>query len=172
MLGLGITRLEAELAGVLIIIAAALMWLGFHDAAIKRAAIAPVIAKVQEAEQAASVAATIKAAQVTAEQQGNLHEATAQNAARVAVARDLAAVVRGLHDDAIRPVSSARDSGASGGGGGLGVPAPDVVPGPLYRAALGALADTASDAQDLAGYAECLRIGGTLCQRDYEALKP
>lgn len=172
MLGLGITRAEAEIVGVLIILAAALMWLGFHDAAIKNAATAPVLAEIHAAAEAASAAEAIKAVKTDAEQAANLHEANAQNAARAVDSRALAAVVRGLHDDAVRPGAAAQSASASSGGSGISLSAPDVVPGVLYRATAAALADTASDAQDLAEYADCLRTSGQLCELDYHALTP
>ena len=169
------SRLEIEIVGVLIIVAAVLMWLGFHDAAIKREATAPVLAQIHAAEEAASAAQAVQAAKTDAEQAEALHEANAQNAARAVDARSLAIAVAGadrLRDDAIRPSAVARAPGsAEGGPAGVGDRA-DMVPRAMLAAALTARAAAEHDAADLAVYADGLRSSGQLCSRDYDALTP
>lgn len=163
----GLSRLEIDAIGAAILLAILLLWLGFHDAKVRSEAVAPVIASVQAAEQAASAAQAIKAAKTDAEQAQNLHEATAQNAARAADARDLAADVRRMRDDAVRSVAAAPSTRpASAGQAGVDAGA-DVVPRELYARALAARASAESDAADLAAYAGGLLTSGQLCVSDY-----
>lgn len=168
MLGLS---LEAKAIALALLVAAVMLWFGAHDARIKRDAVAPVVAQVKAAEDAASAAATIKAARVDATQEGNLHEAIAMDAARVATARALADDVQRMRDDAVRPRPARQSPGASAPGDSASMPGADMVPGSLFRSALAARAEAESDAADLAAYAECLRTGGQLCATNYEALK-
>lgn len=166
-----LARWEAEIVGVLIIVAAALMWLGFHDASIKRATLAPVAA----AAEAASAAQAIQKAQTDAAQAAALHEATAQNAARAVDAHDLAAAVAGadkLRDDAIRRSASASHPAAAQGGPAGSDARAGMVPESMLAAALSARADAESDAASLAAYADGLRTSGELCRADYSALGP
>lgn len=169
------SRWEFEAIGVLILIAAALMWLGFHDAAVKREATAPIIASVKAAADAASAAQAIQDTKTNAEQAGNLHEAIAQNAAHAVDVRDLAGAVAAagrLRDDAIRR-SAAASHPAAAEGGQAGVDArSDLVPWELYAGALTARAAAESDAADLAGSSGALRRSGGLCASDYDALSP
>lgn len=167
------SRLEFEIVGVLIIVAAVLMWLGFHDAAVKREATAPIIASIQAAEQAASAAQAIQEATTDATQAANLHEATTQNAARAVDARDLAGAVAGadrLRDDAIRRSATANHPAAAQGSPAGVSPGADLVPWELYAGALTARAEAERDAADLAGTAGPLRTSGGLCSGDYDAL--
>ncbi len=166
------TGLEIKGAIVALGLVAFLIWMGFHDASIKSKATAQATVGIQIAQAAASAATAIRDVKVEASQKENLHEATAQNAARVADARALAAVVHGLHDDAIRPVAAARGASAAGGSEAGGDPGAELVPRRLLDGADAALADTASDAADLAVYVRGLRTSGSLCVNDYEALKP
>lgn len=166
-----IARWEAEIIGVLIILAAVLMWLGFHDASIKRATLAPVVA----AAQAASEAQAVQAAKTDAEQADNLHEATVQNAARAVDAHDLAtavAVADRMRDDAIRRSAAASHPAAAEGSPAGVCTRPDMVPWELYAGALGARAEAEHDAADLAGTSPALRVSGGLCAADYQALTP
>lgn len=165
-----IERWEIELVGVLIIVAAALMWLGFHDAAIKSRATAAVTAQVQKAEAAASAAIAAHDAKVIATQQENLNAALTQTAALEPAVRTLSALVDGLRHDAIRPVAAAGRPAASAPGVAASDPGADLVPGRLLDATAEAFADTAGDAADLAVYARGLRTSGGLCSGDYDAL--
>jgi len=162
-----IARWEIELIGVLIILAAALMWLGFHDAAIKTAATQAVTQAVQAAEAAASAAVAAHDAKVAANQQGNLNVALAQTAALVPAVRNLTAVVDGLRHDAVRPAPAAIRSAASAPGAPASDRGADMVPGRLLDATAEAFADTAGDAADLAGYARGLLTSGSLCAADH-----
>lgn len=171
------SRLEVEIVGVLIIVAAVLMWLGFHDAAIKREATAPVLAQIHAAEEAASAAQAVQAAKTDAEQAEALHEANAQNAARTVDARSLATAVAGadrLRDDAIRRAAAANHPAtAEGGAAGVGSD-PGMVPWELYAGALSARAEAERDAAGLAVPIDALGASGSggLCARDYDALTP
>lgn len=165
------SRAELEIVGVLIIIAAVLMWLGFHDASIKAEALAPVVA-VQKAQLADQ---KTQEAQTDAAQADALHETIQQNAAHAADARDLAAAVAGadrLRDDAIRRSTAARNpSAAQGSPAGVG-DAPGMVPIELYLGALSARAEAERDAAGLAIPVDALGAAGSggLCARDYDAL--
>lgn len=167
---LGLSRWELEILGALLAAAAVLAWFGFHDAGIRKQARSDVVAQVKAVQDAASAVAAIKAARVDAEQEGNLHEANAQNARRKADALDVAAVVRGLRDDAVRPRAAAQGASVAGGGIAGSDPGADLVPGRLLDGAEAAFADTAGDAADLAVYARGLRTSGGLCGSDYGAL--
>lgn len=167
-----IERWEIELVGVLIIVAAALIWLGFHDAAIKSQATAAVTAQVQAAEAAASAVIAAHDAKVIVTQQGNLNAAITQTAALAPAVRTLSALVDGLRHDAIRPVTVTGRSAASAPGAAASDPGADLVPGRLLDATAAAFADTAGDAADLAAYARGLRTSGSLCVRDYSSLNP
>ena len=172
MLGATFTRLQAEIVGVLLLIAIACLGVGFwlheHDAGVKAAATAPILA----AADAASAAQAAKAAKTDADQAANLHEANAQNAARAVDARDLAgavAVADRMRDDQLRRIAAAQASRPAGGGdAGRNAPA-DVVPRELYAGALTARAEAESDAADLAGTVGSLLVSGALCVRDYRA---
>lgn len=170
---LGISRLQIEVVGVLIIVAAALMWLGFHDAKIADDARLAITAKVAAAQAAGAASQAIQDATTLAEQKGNLHVAQEQVQATVAQVADLRAAVAGayrLRDDAIRRAAAASHSAATGGGPAGGDTGTDVVSWELYAGALGARADAESDASDLAAYVAGLRTSGGLCASDYEAL--
>ena len=161
------TRLEAEIVGVLIILAALLMWLGFHDAKVARSATAPILAAVS----AASAAQAAQAKLTDAEQAANLHETTVQNAATIVDARALGATVVGVRDDAIRG-RAAREAARSASGSQAGIgDAADLVPERLLDGAESAFADTASDASDLAVVVRQLTTAGQLCVRDYSAVQ-
>ena len=171
---LGLSRLEIEGAGLLVLLASFLIWLGFHDAAVKREAVAPILANVQAVADAASAAATIKAAQVIAGQAGNLSDAKstiAAQAADLASARSAVAVAYRLRDDALRRAAAASHPGSAPGGQTGGDTGTDLVSWGLYASALGARAEAESDAADLAGYSSGLRVSGGLCVRDYRSLK-
>jgi len=173
--GLKFSRLELEAIGALLILAAALIWLGVHDASVKRAATAPILAEIHAAQADAAASAAVDAARVAAEQKGNLREAQNQNLARAADVRDLAdavAVARRMRDDAIRPSPAASDPGSSGAGASGSDTRAGMVSWELYASALGARAEAESDAADLAGYLGGLRASGELCARDYDALQP
>lgn len=170
MLGLTFTRLEAEIVGLILLIAMGCLWLGFHDAGVKREAIAPVIA----AAQAASAAAAVKAAQVDATQQGNLNAAHDQIQAQQVKIAGLAGAVadaRRLRDDAVRRAAAAQGARTSAGSPAGGDAAADVVPWRLYTSALGARAEAESDAADLATALAGRSVSGQLCARDYDALR-
>ena len=167
------SRLEFEIVGVLIIVAAVLMWLGFHDAAIKREATAPILSQVQAAADAASAAATAKAARVIADQAGNLTDAQSTIAAQAAdlqSARGAVADAYRLRDDALRRATAATHAAASAPGAPGINPGTDMVSWGVFAAALGARAEAESDAADLAKYADGLRASGNLCARDYDSL--
>lgn len=173
MPALGITRLGWEVIGVLIIVAAALMWLGFHDAKIADDARQVITAKVAAATAAAAASQAAQDATMLAEQKGNLHDAQQQVQATAAQVADLRSAIAGayrLRDDSIRRAAAAGHpqataSGAAGGDTGTGM-----VQGGLLGAALDARAEAESDAADLAAYAAGLRISGGLCSSDYDAL--
>lgn len=171
MLGLPLSRLEVEIVGALILVAAVLLWLGFHDAKVANEATAPVIASIQAAEAAASAAEAIHAAKVESEQKDNLHEAQAQNQARVDVSRALALDVQRMHDDAVRSGSAARSARPAAGGASGSESGAGMVPADLFASALEARASAESDAAALAGFADSLRTSGQLCARDYDALR-
>lgn len=178
MAALGITRLEAEIVGVLIILAAALMWLGFHDAKIADNARQVITSQVSAAAAAGAASQAARDAQTITEQAGNLHVAQQQVQATAAQVADLHAAVAGayrLRDDAVRRAAAASHPGASGGSTAGGDTGTDVVSWELYAGALGARADAESDASDLAAYVAGLRTSGGLCAADYDAvgtLKP
>jgi hypothetical protein len=170
---LGITRLGWELIGVLILLAAGLMWLGFHDAKIADDARQVITTKVAAAAAAAAASQAAQDATTLAEQKGNLHDAQEQVQATAVQVADLRSAVAGayrLRDDAIRRAAAANHpaataSGAAGGDIGTGM-----VQGGLLGAALDARAAAESDAADLAAYATGLRTSGQLCSRNYDAL--
>lgn len=173
MPALGITRLGWEVIGVLIILAAGLMWLGFHDAKIADDARQVITAKVAAAAAAGAASQAAQDATTLAEQKGNLHDAQEQVQATAAQVADLRSAVAGayrLRDDAVRRAAAAGHPGASAGGAAGGDPGADLVPWQLYASALGARADAESDAADLAAYAAGLRTSGGLCAADYDAL--
>lgn len=173
--GLGISRLEAELIGFFIVLAAGLMWLGFHDAAIKREATAPIIAQVQAVSDAASAAEAIHEVKVDAKQQVNLDAAQATIQAQQSTIHDLHGAVAdafSLRDDALRRAAAASHQAASAPGQAGGDAGTWMVPGQLWISALGAHAEAESDAADLAGYVAGLRVSGSLCVADHEALSP
>lgn len=168
-----ITRLQVEVVGILIILAAGLMWLGFHDAKIADDARLAITAKVAAASASAAAAQAVQDATTLAEQKGNLNVAQEQAQATAAQVVDLRAAVAGayrLRDDAIRRAASASHPAASGPGATGGDPGADMVPWFMYASALGARADAESDAADLAGYAAGLRTSGGLCAVDYDSL--
>lgn len=173
MFGLQVERWEVELVGSLILVACALLWLGFHDAGIKREATAPVIASIQAAEAAASAAATVKAAQVAADQKDALREANSQNASRQADVRALAADTQRMHDDTVRARAALASASASAGSAsGIGE-APGMVSTELYIRALEARAGAESDAALMASAVDALGVlgSGRVCTRDYDALR-
>ncbi len=161
------TRLEAEAVGILILVAIACLWIGFHDAGVKREALAPVL----QAEQAASAAASIKAAQVTAEQNGNLREANSQNLARAMDARAAAADLERMRNDAVRTVAAARAAASAAGGAAGGNAPAGMVSAELYAWAVGARVDAEFDAATLAGLVDGLFTSGGLCARDYDSAR-
>jgi len=166
----GLTRLEMEGLGALLIIAAMLLWLGIHDASVKREALAPVIA----ATQAASAAQAAQAASEAATQQGNLHDAQDQIQAQQREIIGLNDAVRGayrLRDIALRRAAAAQGAGSAASSPTGCSAGASMVPWSVYESALDARAAAESDAADLAAYAAGLRISGQLCVRDYEALK-
>jgi hypothetical protein len=172
VLGATFTRLQAEIVGVLLLIAIACLGVGFwlheHDARVKATATAPILA----AADAASAAQAAKAAKTDADQAANLHEVNAQNAARAVDARDLAgavAVADRMRDDQLRRIAAAQASRpASAGDTGIGNGA-DMVPRSMLAAALDARAAAEHDASDLAVYADGLRASGQLCVSDYRS---
>lgn len=169
------SRAELEIVGVLIIVAAVLMWLGFHDAKVAREATAPIIAQVQAVSDAASATAAIHAAKVDTQQQANLHAAQDTIQAQQATIAGLHGAVAdafSLRNDALRRAAAAGHqtvaaSSAAGGDAGAGM-----VSWGLLASALGARAEAESDASDLAGYVGGLRVSGGLCVADHEALSP
>ena len=166
----GLSRLEIEACGLAIIVAAALIWLGIHDAGVKREALAPV----QAAVAAASAAQAASAVRTAALQEGNLrvaHEEVAAQAAQIADLRGAVADAYRLRDAAIRRAAAAKAAGSAAGGAAGGDAAPDMVPWGLYASALDAHAGAESDAADLAAVVAGLRTSGGLCARDYDALK-
>ena len=170
----GLSRLEIEGAALLVLLASFLIWLGLHDAAIKREAVEPVLAQVQAAADAASAAANIKAAQVIAGQAGNLSDAKSTIAAQAVdlqAARSAVAVAYRLRDDALRRAAAASNPGSSPGSQAGGDAGADLVSWGLYASALGARAEAESDAADLAAYSSGLRVSGGLCVADYAALR-
>lgn len=170
MAALGITRLEAEIVGVLILVAAALMWLGFHDAKIADNARQVITSQVSAAAAAGAASQAARDAQTITEQAGNLHVAQQQVQATAAQVADLHAAVAGayrLRDDAVRRAAAASNPGSAPGGAPGGDGGTDMVSWGLYASALGARADAESDAADLAAYAAGLRTSGGLCVSDY-----
>jgi len=170
---LGITRLGWEVIGALIILAAALMWLGFHDAKIADDARQVITSKVAAAAAAGAASQAAQDATTLAEQKGNLHVAQEQVQATAAQVADLRSAVAGayrLRDDAIRRAAAARDPGAPASGQADSDTGAGLVSWQLYASALGARADAESDAADLAGYVAGLRTSGGLCASDYDAL--
>jgi len=168
---LGLSRLELEALGLALLVAAVLAWLGFHDAGVKREALAPV----QAAVAAASAAQAASAARTSALQEGNLrdaHEQIATQAVQLADLRGAVADAYRLRDAAVRRAAAAASAAAAGGGQAGGDAAAEVVRWQkLYAGALGARAEAESDAADLAATVTGLRTSGQLCVRDYEALK-
>lgn len=166
----GLTRLELEGCALLLLIAAALVWLGIHDAGVKREALAPVVA----ATQAASAAAAVKAARTAAAQEGNLREAHDQIAAQAVQLDGLRVAIADayrLRDAAVHRAAAAEAAASAAGGTPGGGEGTDVVQGRLLASALDARAAAESDAADLASYAASLRTSGQLCARDYDALR-
>jgi hypothetical protein len=167
----GLSRLEIEACGLLLLVAAVLIWLGIHDAGVKREALAPV----QAAVAAASAAQAASAARTVALQEGNLHvahEEVAAQAVQIADLRGAVADAYRLRDAAVRRAADAASTAAASGGAARGDAAPDVVQWQrLYASALGARAEAESDAADLAATVAGLRTSGALCARDYDALK-
>ena len=158
------------MVGVLIIVAAALMWLGFHDAKIADDARQVINTKVAAAAAAGAASQAAADAKTVAEQAGNLNVAHEQVQATAAEVVDLRAAVAGayrLRDDAIRRAAAASHSGSAPGGQAGGDTGADLVPWGLYASAVGARADAESDAADLAAYVAGLRTSGGLCVRDY-----
>ena len=175
MPALGITRLGWEVIGALIILAAALMWLGFHDAKIADDARQVITAKVAVAAAAGAASQAAQDATTLAEQKGNLRVAQEQVQATAAQVADLHSAVAGayrLRDDAIRRAAAASHPGAAGSSPAGGDTGAGMVSWELYAGALGARADAESDAADLAGYVAGLRTSGGLCASDYDALGP
>jgi hypothetical protein len=166
----GLSRLELEACGLALLLAAALVWLGVHDAGVKREALAPVAA----AAQAASAAAAVKAAQVDATQKGNLREAQDQIQAQAVQLDGLRAAVADadrLRDAAIRRAAAARAAAAAASGAaGVGAD-PGMVSADLYAGALTARAEAESDAASAVAAVDGLRTSGGLCTRDYDALR-
>jgi hypothetical protein len=166
VLGVTFTRVEAEIVGVLIILAALLMWLGFHDAKVAHTATAPILAAVD----AASAAQTAQAKLTDAEQAEALHETTVQNTATLVDARAIAATVDGLRDDAVRGRAARQATRpAEGSQAGIG-DAPDLVHEQrLSDGFESAFDDTAEDAASLALAVRQLTTSGGLCRDDYSA---
>lgn len=170
---LGITRLQIEVVGVLIIVAAALMWLGFHDAKIADDARQVITAKVAAAAAAGAASQAAQDATTLAEQKGNLHDAQEQVQATAVQVADLRSAVAGayrLRDDAVRRAAAAGHPGASAPGAAGGDTGTDMVQGGLLGSILDARAAAESDAADLASYAAGLRTSGQLCSKNYDAL--
>lgn len=172
MLGATFTRIEAEIVGVLLLVAFACLgagfWLHQHDDGVARAATAPILA----AADAASAAQATKAANTDAQQAENLHEFTIQNAAHATDARDLAAAVADagrMRDDAIRRGAAASPARSAGGSDPASDPTAGLVPWGMYAGALSARAEAESDAADLAGVVRGLLGSGALCVSDYRA---
>lgn len=162
------TRLEIEAAVAALLAIGLAVWLGVHDAKIKAAATAPIIASVNAAAQAASAAEAIKAARVEAEQKENLHEATATLARQDADARSLDAFNRGVQLVAARRRAEADAHAASATPG-----APDMVPAAALVRSERMYARAVDAAASAARYADCLRTSGALCAADYaSAVKP
>lgn len=171
---LGITRLQIEVVGVLIIVAAALMWFGFHDAKVADDARRVITSQVAAAQAAGAASQAIQDATTLAEQKGNLHVAQEQVQATVAQVADLRAAVAGayrLRDDAVRRAAAASHPGASGGGAAGGDTGADLVSWQLYAGAVGARAEAESDAADLAASRAGLLTSGGLCALDYDAVR-
>lgn len=163
------------MVGILIILAAALMWLGFHDAKIADDARLAITAKVAAAAEAGAASQAIQDATTLAEQRGNLRDAQEQVQATAVQVADLRSAVAGayrLRDDAIRRSAAAGHPASSASGAAGGDTGADLVSWGLSASALGARADAESDAADLAGYVAGLRTSGSLCSRDYQALSP
>lgn len=175
---LGISRLQIEVIGALILVAAALMWFGFHDAKIADDARRVITSQVVAAQAAGAASQAIQDATTLAEQKGNLHVAQEQVQATAAQVVDLRAAVAGayrLRDDAVRRAAAASHPGIAGSGPAGGDAGADMVPWGLYASALGAHAEAESDAADLATSRAGLLTSGGLCAADYDAvgtLKP
>ncbi len=168
---LGLSRLEAEILGALALVAAFVLWLGFHDHEVKEAATAPIIAQVQAVAEAASAAQAASAAATAASQSAALKEAHEQATIAQARADDLAGVVRRMRDDTLRRHPAAPDPTASAGGDAGVSPRSDLVWRRLLESAYAEADDSASDAADLAGTVAALRVSGGLCRKDYESLR-
>ena len=159
--------------GALIILAAAIMWLGIHDAKIADDARQVITAKVAAAAAAGAASQAAQDATTLAEQKGNLRVAQEQFQATAAQVADLHSAVASayrLRDDAIRRAAAASHPGAAGSSQAGGDTGAGMVQGGLLGAVLGARAAAESDAADLAAYASGLRTSGQLCSRNYDAL--
>lgn len=169
-----LSRLQIEIIGALIVAAAALIWLGVHDAGVKDEARSEALAPVIAATQAASAAAAVRAASQAAAQEGNLHEAHEQLQAQAAQISDLRGAVADayrLRDAAIRRAAAAKAAASAGGSQAGGDDSAELVQlRGLYPIALDARAEAESDAADLAAYVAGLRTSGKLCARDYDAV--
>lgn len=175
MPALGITRLGWEVIGILILVAAGLMWLGFHDAKIADDARQVITSKVAAAAAAGAASQAAQDATTLAEQKGNLHVAQEQVQATAAQVADLRSAVAGayrLRDDAVRRAAAAGHPGIAGSGQAGGDTGTDMVSWGLYASALGARAEAESDAADLATSRAGLLTSGGLCASDYDALGP
>jgi hypothetical protein len=166
------TRLELEAIAAVVIAIAACIGLYFYDGHEQALGAAVCTTGVQVAVAKAQAQAASDAAATNAQQAEALHEATTQNASRLADARSLASVVQRLRDGSVRGGAATGQASAASGSSSFSLSAPDVVPGPLFRSVIAALADTEQDASDLAEYADCLRTAGQLCAADYQALTP
>lgn len=163
------TSLEIKAAAIVALVVALLIGKAAYDSHEQKLGAAPVLAGVQRASDAASAADAVRLVQIQSDQKEDAHEASSRDAARVADARSVDAVVQRLRDNSVRRQAGAPNPGAVGSSQAASLPGADVVPGELYRSALAALADTEQDLRDVAGYADCLRTGGQLCADDYAA---
>lgn len=173
MPAIGITRLGWEVIGILILLAASLMWFGFHDAKVADDARQVITAKVAAAAAAGAASQAAQDATTLSEQKGNLRVAQEQvqaTAAQVADLHSAVAVAYRMRDDAVRRAAAEGHPGVAGSSPAGGDPGAGMVPWGLYAGALGARADAESDAADLAGFVAGLRTSGGLCSGDYDAI--
>jgi len=160
------TRLELEaIAGVILVIAACL-GLHFYDAHQQALGAASIRVAVQAATAKAVADDAEKAKQTDATQAANLHEATAQDAARMANARALDALAARVQHGTPRGSGSVFAAAvAAPASAASGVPPAGMVREELYFWAL-------QRAIDASKYADCLYTGGQLCDANYRALTP
>lgn len=158
------TALEIRLIGIALAVVALLCGYGWWHHHVEQAGRDAAQQEQREADARQSAANQAARDAQAKTQQENANEATRFDTARADAARGLDAAVQRLHDRYPVRAAAVASPGSAAASDAGGVSSPAMVPAELYFRAVDA-------AVDLAKYADCLRTGGELCARDYQALK-